>query len=74
MLTTNKIQTGFFDVLWNGEKTEYQIINGSAGLSGADTPNIYGIINLETGKRRWIGTLQACKKVITHTIEKRSKT
>ncbi len=72
MLTTNKIATGEFEVLWNGEKTDWRIINGSRGVSGRDTQNVYGIVNDKTGKHRWIGTLQACKKCLNLTFKKQN--
>ena len=73
MLTTNRIAAGQFEVLWNGQKTDWHIVNGSLGLSGRDTQNVYGIANEVTGKRCWIGTLQACKKCLTLTLKKSSQ-
>ncbi len=72
MLTTNKIATGQFEVLWNGKKTDWTVFNGSLGLSGRDTQNVYGIANHVTGKRRFIGTLQACKKCLALTFKKQA--
>jgi hypothetical protein len=70
-LTTTKEATGEFAVLWNDELTGYSIINGSRGLSGRNTPNVYGIVKPD-GSHRWIGTLQACKKILAHTFQKRA--
>jgi len=72
MLTTNKIATGQFEVLWNGEKTDWTIFNGSMGLSGRNTQNVYGITNIKTGQRRFIGTLQACKKCLALAMKKQA--
>lgn len=69
MLTTKRISNGEFEVYWNGQKTSFEIINGSLGLSGKDTPNVYGIIQ-PNKPVKWIGTLQACKKVLSLTFQK----
>ena len=69
VVTFQKITTGEFDVLLNGNKTEYFIVNGSKGLSGY-TENVYGI--RKAGGVRWIGTLQACKKILSFTLGKRA--
>ena len=71
-VTFAKVQTGIFDVLLNGEKTEYQIINGSLGMTGRDTVNMYGITNSTNQSVRWFGPLVTCKKAITHTLNKRT--
>lgn len=68
-VTFQKTATGQFDVLLNGQKTEYGIINGSLGLSGKDTRNMYGITKA-TGSVRWVGTLQAAKKMVTFWVLK----
>ena len=44
MLTTTKITTGEFTVQWNGQPSGYRIVNGSLGLSGRDTLNMYGVV------------------------------
>ena len=49
MMTTTKLGSGYFSVLWNGEATEYTIVNGSLGQSGNE-PNMYGISNALTGR------------------------
>ena len=69
MLTTQKITTGVFEVLWNGEKTPYQIINGSAGFTGRNTRNTYGIIG--NGKTIWIGSLASSKKTVGVWLSKK---
>jgi hypothetical protein len=65
-VTFCKVTTGEFDVLVDGAKSGYTITNGSRGLSG-QTENVYGIIK-PGGSVRWIGTLQACKKVLRFTL------
>lgn len=70
MITTRKIDTGEFEVLWNGEVTEYRIINGSRGLSGRDTRNVYGIVHPGRAPL-WIGSLPACKKLLTLTLSRK---
>jgi len=63
MLTTVKTATGTFDVYWNGERTGYTIVNGSLGLSGRDSANMYGYARRENAPR-WIGSLTDCKKML----------
>lgn len=61
-LTTERTDDGFA-VLWNGQATGYSIINGSKGLSGRDTRNMYGIIS-PSGQVTWIGSLQSAKQLL----------
>lgn len=68
-----KVQTGIFESFLNGKKTEYEIINGSLGMSGRDTHNMYGVRNLAKDTVRWFGPLVTCKKAVIHTLEKRAK-
>ena len=70
-VTFKKITTGEFEVLLNGQPTERTIVNGSRGLSGRNTQNVYGIC--KEGSTRWIGTLQACKKIMVFTLTKDQK-
>jgi hypothetical protein len=72
MMTAKKISTGEFEVLWNGASTEFYIFNGSLGMSGRNTANVYGIKNTETGKLIWSTTLQMAKKTVARWLEKRS--
>jgi len=72
MMTTNKIGNGHFEVLWNGVITEYGIVNGSLGQSGNE-PNLYGTTNKLTGKINWHGSIQRCKSLLKHTLEKNNK-
>jgi len=69
-MTTSKIQTGEFSVLWNGVVTEFTIFNGDAGISG-NGRNTYGISNANTGKIIWVGTIQKAKKTVAHWLSKR---
>lgn len=57
-ITTVRTGTGHFDVYLDGQKTAYQIVNGSLGLSGRGR-NHYGIVH--GTKARWIGPLNTCK-------------
>ena len=70
MITFQKVQTGIFDVLLNGQKTQYTIQNGCLGLSGRDTANVYGICDESKQTVKWIGSLQATKKVVTYWLSK----
>ena len=69
-VTFQKRTTGEFEVLFNGHPTEYSIINGSKGASGFGQ-NMYGIAK-QSNPTRWIGSLQACKKSLIFTLEKRA--
>jgi hypothetical protein len=68
MVSFKKVTTGEFDVLLNGVKTGHTIVNGSKGVSGFGQ-NVYGIVK-PGGTTKWIGTLQACKKIMTHSLTK----
>ena len=70
MVTFKKITTGPFDVLANGVQSGYGIINGSAGSSGNGF-NMYGITR-PAKPVKWIGTLQASKKIVAAWIQKGS--
>ncbi len=64
-----KVQTGIFDCYLDGIKTQYQIINGSAGLTGRDTINTYCIAkNGELVKA--LGPLRTCKFFLTDRLTK----
>jgi hypothetical protein len=72
-LTTRKIQTGIFEVLWNGKPTEYHIENGSMGLSGRDTSNIYCIYKPSTGFIKQIGPLNTCKALLADKFKREGR-
>jgi hypothetical protein len=69
-----RFANGHFAVFLNGEKTEWQIINGCLGSSGYGR-NLYGITRPdETANQgvfvRWVGSLAAAKKVMAYTLTK----
>jgi hypothetical protein len=67
-----RVFLGEFESYLNGEKTNLTIVNGSRGLSGRDTQNIYVVC--KGGEiTRIMGTLQMCKKAVTHWLTKRAK-
>jgi len=68
-VTFEKVTTGEFNVLLDGVATGHTIINGSKGVSGHGQ-NVYGIIKAD-GTTRWIGTLQAAKKLLTFSLTKK---
>lgn len=70
--STKKIASGEFECFWNGASTGDTIINGSRGLSGRDTPNMYGI-RWNTGKLVWVGSLASCKKAVRANCERKAK-
>ena len=59
-------------MLWDGQPTEYEIINGSLGMSGHG-PNMYGIHNKKTEKAVWVGSLQSAKAGLAHTLRRRAQ-
>jgi hypothetical protein len=69
MLTTKKISVGEFEVYWNGDKTDWRIVNGSLGLSGRDTRNTYVITRGE--KIIPIGPLRSCKQILSGILKKK---
>jgi hypothetical protein len=71
MLTTAKITTGRFAVLWNGQPTKYFIVNGDLGVSG-NSRNMYGASWTDNGecRVRWIGSLAAAKKAVKYWLTK----
>lgn len=69
-VTFERVATGHFDVLLDGAKTRFSIINGSAGVSGHGL-NVYGIASGDSV--RWIGTLQACKKIVRFTLTRKAR-
>ena len=72
MMTTTKIAPGYFDVLWNGEPTEFRIVNGSLGQSGKE-PNMYGIEDSIRGTIKWHGSIQRCKGMLKFTFKMRNR-
>ena len=70
MITIKKQSPGEFTVLSDGEPTEWSIVNGSHGLSGRDTRNMYGIVNSKTGQVRWIGPLHSAKQIATQLAQR----
>lgn len=68
--STVNIATGHFDVYWDGTKTDWRIVNGSLGMGGRDTRNVYGIVKGDF--IRWIGPLVTCKKTLAFTLRKQA--
>jgi hypothetical protein len=66
MITTQKIVTGEFAVLWNGKPTEYRIFNACMGMSGRGG-NSYAIKKPD-GSHRMVGSLASCKKSLALTF------
>lgn len=67
-VTFDRWQNGFFSVLCNNAKTEYEIINADCGCSGYQK-NTYSI--LKAGKVVQTGlTLQKAKKTIIFILSK----
>lgn len=69
MVIIKRVCSGLFEVYKDDIKTTYSIINGCLGSSGNDA-NMYGIINGETSKTIWIGSLQKCKRTVAHWLTK----
>lgn len=71
-LSTTKLSNGVFAVLWDGLKTDWQIVNGCLGVSGRGQ-NAYLITNSATGTRTRIGSIQKCKKTLALTLASRAQ-
>lgn len=69
-VTFQKVAAGEFDVLLDGVKSQYSIVNGSKGVSGHGV-NVYGIA--KPAGTQWIGTLQAAKKLVAFWLTKEAK-
>ena len=72
MVTFNRVCNGHFDVLKDGVKTDYYIVNGSLGVSGRGR-NLYGIgreSEIGQGTIKWLGPLATCKRVVTNWLSK----
>lgn len=65
-ITFQKTSTGHFAVLVDGQTSEYAIVNGSLGLSGRNTENVYGVVR--GSQIRWIGSLAKAKKAVALTL------
>ncbi len=74
-LKTVRTANGEFEVWWDGVKTEWWIINGSRGLSGRSTRNMYGFTKgfSEEAPRTWVGPLVSCKKLLALKLSKETK-
>ncbi|MBM4072627.1 MAG: hypothetical protein FJ271_27425 [Planctomycetes bacterium] len=68
-ITTRRTGPGQFDVLVDGQPNGWQIVNGSLGTSGRDTPNMYGIA-IPGRKVKWVGPLKTAKALVKLWIDK----
>lgn len=66
-ITTRKETTGEFTVLKDGQETGYRIVNGSRGVSGKDSRNMYGIVS-PSGRVTWVGALASCKALVARNL------
>ena len=66
-VTFKRVANGQFESYLNGEKTKYQIHNGSLGVSGRGD-NVYGVTWGENIK--WLGPLRTCKQLVIAKIQK----
>jgi hypothetical protein len=71
VIEIKRVQNGIFDAYLDGVKTGWQIVNGSAGLSGRDTRNIYCVVR-PNGSHIVIGPLNTAKKLVTETLRKKA--
>lgn len=69
-VTFERVSNGEFFSYADGVKTPYTIINGSHGAPGVS--NVYGITR-DMKSAKWIGTLQACKKIVQFTVNDKLK-
>jgi hypothetical protein len=68
-ITTKRVGNGHFEVLRNGVKTGYLIINGSLGTSGRGQ-NMYGFIAPGKTGAEWKGSLAACKRAVAYILKR----
>lgn len=64
-----KVYTGIFNVLADGQPTDYQILNLDRGMSGRGG-NVYGILKSAEQQSIRIGSLALAKKTVTKWINK----
>lgn len=71
-ITWKKAATGQFDALVDGQPTKWQVVNGSLGMSGRDTPNLYLPCKGDTSllKPGFGTTLKAAKEIVEKRIQK----
>ena len=70
-VTFKRVANGEFHSFVDGVKTPWVIINGSLGMSGRDTRNIYGITK-DGMSAKWLGPLRTCKMAVTFTLQKQA--
>lgn len=70
MVEIVRVSNGIFEVSQNGVKTDWEIVNGSRGVSGYGR-NIYCIYNNKTGKFVQCGTLNDAKKSVKYVLAKK---
>ncbi len=71
-VTFKRVCNGIFETYVDGVKTDWEIVNGSLGLSGNDR-NVYGINNTKSGSIKWLGPLRTCKKTLELTLAKKKE-
>jgi hypothetical protein len=64
-----KVYTGIFNVMADGQSTDYQILNLDRGISGRGG-NVYGILKNSEQKSIRIGSLALAKKTVAKWINK----
>jgi len=67
-VTFKRVANGEFECYADGVLTRYKIINGSIGLSGRNTPNIYGV-TANMMDARWLGPLRTAKMFVTAKLQ-----
>lgn len=68
----NNPRAGEFKALVDGVDSKFRIVNGSRGLSGRDTRNIYLVVR-PNGSHIVVGPLASAKKMLTYTLGKEGK-
>lgn len=74
-ITWKKVATGQFDALIDGQPSKWQVVNGSLGLSGRDTPNYYLPCKGDASimKPGFGTTLGAAKEMVEKRIKKEAE-
>lgn len=70
-VTFKRIGTGEFESYLDGALTPWKIYNGSLGLSGRETRNIYGVSKDGGNTVKWLGPLTTAKAMVTTVLTRK---
>lgn len=73
-VTFKRTSLGQFESFLDGAQTKWSICNGSLGVSGRDSANIYIVFDRtreDCQPTKIMGTLQMCKKTVAHWLTRK---